>query len=112
MRLPLLATLLLLLLGCPATREAPTPSPKPVPDTELIPEMCRHIGPVSEGGLGCDEGNPTYNSDLPGPPGVPNQSCVDFYTELQDRGYFVNPRCILLVTSCDQIEPARQKLCP
>lgn len=103
--------LALTLIACEPTREAPTPSPKPVPDSQLIPEMCKHLGPKAEGGLGCEEGMPVYNSDIPGPPGVPNQSCVDFYTELQAKGYFVNPRCVMHVTACDQIEAARQKLC-
>jgi hypothetical protein len=109
-----LATVLLALTltACPPPREAPSPHPLPVPDTELIPGMCKHLGPKDQGGLGCDDGNPVYNSDLPGPAGVPNQSCVDFYTGLQNNGYFVNPKCVLSVTACDQVEAARQKTCP
>lgn len=61
--------------------------------------MCKHLST-----LGCEEGKPVYNSDLGGPVGVPNQSCVDFCQELQDSGYFVNPKCVLLVTRCDEVE--------
>lgn len=111
MRTTLFLLAAITLVSCQPTKEAPSPSPKVIPDTELIPQMCQHIGPKDKGGLGCEEGNPVYNSDIAGPPGVPNQSCADYYKELQDRGFFVNPRCILQVPSCSQIEPARQKTC-
>ena len=97
------------ILGC---TQVAVVTPRPIPDTDMIGAMCQHLGPKEKGGLGCEEGKPVYNSDLPGTPGVPNQSCTDFYTELQAKGYFVNPRCILLVSTCDAIEAARQKTCP
>lgn len=68
--------------------------------------MCDHIGPQ---GLKCEEGEPVYNNDLPGPEGVPNQSCAENCKELQTKGFFVNPRCVSTVTACDQIEASRQK---
>jgi len=52
-----------------------------------------------------------YNSDLPGPEGVPNQECADWCRELQDPShmYFVNPRCVSETPSCDKIEEYREK---
>ena len=93
-----------LLLGCPTPTDPITPSPIPPPDTDLCVSMCDHLA-----ALGCEEGQPVYNSDLPGPVDVPNQSCADNCKELQDKGFFVNPRCVLTVKSCDDIEPSRQK---
>ena len=96
----------LLAVGCPGTDPPVTPSPNPPPDTNLCDQMCEHLGP---NGLGCEEGKPVYNNDLPGPAGVPNQSCADNCRELQDKGFFVNPRCVILAPACQDIEPFRQK---
>jgi hypothetical protein len=74
--------------------------------------MCQHIGPVEAGGLGCAEGAPVYDSDLPGPVDVPNKSCTDFCKDQQNNGLYLNPRCLLQIKSCDEIETARQKTCP
>ncbi len=74
--------------------------------------MCKHIGPKSQGGLGCEEGNPVYDSDRPGPAGVPNKTCTDFCVEQQNNGVFINPRCVMKVKSCDEVEMARLKTCP
>jgi hypothetical protein len=94
----------LVLLGCP---HAVTP---PV-DTDLCPAMCQHIGSVLEGGLGCAEGQPVYDSTKPGEAGVPNESCTEFCQHQQANGVSINPRCVMQVTSCDQIEAARAKNC-
>ena len=94
---------LMLVLGCPP-RDAVVPPPNPPPDTNLCGNMCAHLKQ-----LGCEEAESVYNNDLPGPPDVPNQSCEDFCTEMQDKGVFVNPRCVALVESCENIETARQK---
>lgn len=98
----LLAVALLVLAGCPM--DPPIPPPKAPPDTELCGAMCDHLAK-----LGCEEGKPLYNNDLPGPPDVPNQSCADNCTELQKKGFFVNPRCVNTLTACSQIEALRQK---
>jgi hypothetical protein len=68
--------------------------------------MCSHLQ-----GLGCEEGQAVYNSDKPGPTDVPNQSCEDWCTELQDPNhlYFINPRCVALVPTCEDIEVYRKK---
>lgn len=94
--------LFLILTGCPLQPSIPPPNP-PV-DTDLCDEMCTHLQK-----LGCEEGMPVYNSDIPGPVDVPNQSCTDNCRELQDKGFFVNPRCVLGVPSCEAIEAYRQK---
>ena len=111
MRSKFLVVGLLALAGCPKTvdREAPGPSPIKPPNTDLCGKMCQHIGPKDKGGLGCEEGAPVYNSDKPGPVDVPNETCEDFCRTTQDRGAFLNPRCVALVKSCAEIEPARKK---
>jgi len=90
--------LALVLLGCHPDLK-PTPAPGPV--TSMCAAMCRQIGPVSEGGLGCPEGEPTYNDDLPGPVGVPNESCAAFCESQEKSG-------VAGVQSCSEIENARQ----
>lgn len=114
MRLTLAAIvglLAFLALGCPhqVDREAPSPAPIVPPDTDLCGKMCQHIGPKDKGGLGCEEGMPVYDSDKPGPKDVPNVSCEEFCRTSQDRGAFLNPRCVSLVKSCNDIESARKK---
>lgn len=92
----------LLLIGC--LQQPPVPPPTPPVDTNMCDEMCNHLQT-----LGCEESKPVYNNDLPGPVGVPNQSCDDNCRELQAKGYFVNPRCVATVLVCDAIEAYRQK---
>ena len=53
-----------------------------MPDTDQCGAMCLHIGPS---GLKCPEGEPLYNSDLPGPKDVPNQSCEDWCKDQQGK---------------------------
>jgi hypothetical protein len=102
----LLFLVCLALTGCPVAggAEPPTPPPTPPPDTNLCGQMCDHLA-----SLGCEESKPVYNSDKPGPVDVPNQTCQDFCQEIQADGVAVNPRCVSLVTACDQIESFRQK---
>jgi hypothetical protein len=40
---------------------------------------------------------------------VPNQTCTDWCKEMQDRQASLNPQCLLLITSCDQVEEYRAK---
>lgn len=101
---------LALVLGCPVNREPPSPTPNPVPDSELCGAMCAHLG-AGDAGLGCEEGKALYNSDLPGPRDVPNQSCEDWCKQQQGKGVFINPRCVMQVKACAEIEPARQSIC-
>ena len=73
--------------------------------------MCDHLKKNH-----CEEGGDVYDSDRPGPKGVPNLTCAAHCEQLQSRGYFVNPKCILEVKSfspdCPEIEEARQRSCP
>ncbi len=87
---------------------SPVPTPTPAPDSTYCAQMCDHIGPK---GLNCPEGQSVYDSDLPGAAGVPNESCADFCTKQQANGVFINPKCVMQVTSCSDIEAARQKTC-
>ena len=96
-----------LLIGCPHPLQDPeVPPPNPPVDTDWCKAMCDNIGPK---GLSCDEGKPVYNSDKPGPKDVPNQSCEEWCVELQDKGFFINPRCMSVVPTCDDIEDWRLK---
>lgn len=97
----LLVALGLALLGCFGPEE---PEYTPPPDTHLCGEMCSHLAK-----LGCEESQAVYDIDAPGPPDVPNVTCKTFCEKRQKRGVFVNPRCVLEVTSCEGIEPARRK---
>lgn len=74
--------------------------------------MCQHIGPADAGGLGCAEGDSVYSSTLPGEAGVPNMTCTQFCQHQQANGVFINPKCVMQVTACDQIEAARASTCP
>ena len=100
------AVVTLLLLGCPPNKDPVVPPPTPPPDSDWCGTMCQHLQ-----GLGCEEGEDVYNNDLPGPPDVPNQTCEDWCAELQDPEhlYFINPRCVSEVTSCEQIEEYRKR---
>lgn len=107
MKIRILAALAVvaLLVGCPPPKDPVVPPPTPPPDTDWCGTMCDHLKM-----LGCEEGEPVYNNDKPGPVDVPNQSCEEWCTELQDPDhlYFINPRCVSEVTSCDQIEEFRK----
>jgi hypothetical protein len=100
----LLVPFILLTIGCPPDPVVPPPNP-PV-DTDWCGRMCEHLQD-----LGCEEGQPVYNNDKPGPEGVPNQSCEEWCVELQDPDhlYFINPRCVTMAPDCDSIEVYRKK---
>jgi hypothetical protein len=101
-------TLWLCLLVC-ACHQDQIVKPTPKPDSDICVQMCDHIGPKEKGGLGCEEGDPVYDSDKPGPKDVPNETCEEFCKITQNNGVSMNPRCVALVESCDQIEEARAK---
>jgi hypothetical protein len=88
----------------PADPAVPKPPVDEASDPTYCTAACKHLAD-----LGCPEGEPVYNSDLPGPLDVPNQSCADWCKELQDRDAALNPRCLLLITDCTQIEEYRAK---
>jgi hypothetical protein len=92
--------------GCPPPEPKPIPPPNPPVDTDWCKAMCDHLGPDN---LDCEEGTDVYNSDKPGPKDVPNQTCEDWCVEMQDKGLFLNPRCVSTVPSCREIEEYRQK---
>lgn len=96
----------LLLCGCwhQDDREPPSLVPIVPPDTDLCGKMCSHIGPQEKGGLGCEEGSMVFDSDK-----QRIVSCEEFCIDLQGRGAFLNPRCVMLVPSCDRIEEYRNK---
>jgi hypothetical protein len=100
------------LIGChPDVKPDPGPTPGPTPTIDGCAVMCKHLAPVQEGGLGCEEGQAVYDSDLPGTPGVPNESCADFCHKQETNGLSINTACVAQVQSCADIEAARQKTC-
>lgn len=100
------AVLLIVLIACSSTQKSPNPIP--APDSDLCGAMCNHLVQ-----LGCEEGQPLYDSDLPGPRGIPNQSCEGFCQKQQKNGIFINPRCVMWASSCTAVEEMRQgKDCP
>ncbi len=104
--LTLLVAGLLVVASCGPKTVAPGPWPIQPPDTSECSTMCKHLQ-----ALKCEEGLDLYNSDLPGPKGVANQTCADWCEEVQGRGMFQNPRCVKTVPSCDLIEEYRKKTC-
>ena len=107
----MLKLLSFIVLSASACLVPPIPQPVPQPDASYCAAMCVHIGPQ---GLNCPEGMPVYDSALPpsdGGWGAPNESCTDFCTRQQKNGVWINPKCVRLVTTCGDIEAARQKTC-
>lgn len=87
------------LCACPPGREAPSPRPEPMTDTEWCVPMCAHLAELK-----CPEAEPVYDNDL-----KTTVTCAEWCQGLQINGSFLNPRCISRVLTCDQIESARQK---
>lgn len=83
-----------------------TYNPKPIPGEDTCAAMCKHLND-----LHCTEGQPVYDSDLPGPADVPNESCEDFCKQEETNGVDLNPSCVAQVPSCDRIEEWRLKKC-
>lgn len=100
----LVALAAFLLTACPTP--APTPRVVPAPDSDSLGAMCQHLKK-----LGCEEGEDVYDSDVPGDAGVPNVTCEAAYRKMQENGVFLNPKCVLKVTSCSEIEAARKNKC-
>lgn len=78
-----------LLLACPGPKD---------PSSDAYDKMCETLKSLS-----CPEGEDVYNDALGGPEDVPNQSCDDFYRELDEQGFQVNPECVANATSCSEI---------
>lgn len=94
-----------LLVACPPVQEPDVPKPTPTPpDENAMGAMCDHLRELQ-----CEEGKDVYNDNLPGPVDVPNQSCEDFYTELEGQGIPINPQCIAKVPDCSAIEDYRAR---
>jgi hypothetical protein len=104
MKRAILLLSLLVAAGCRQEKDPEIPAPPPAPASD--PAFCAEACAQHEE-LGCEEGEPVYNSDLPGPAGEPNQSCEEWCVEMQERGSALNPACTRLVSSCDQIEEYR-----
>ena len=105
MRKALILSVFFGLSGCPPQPNQ-SPNPLPVPDSDLCGQMCDHLIQ-----LGCDEGRPFYDSDLPGQRGIPNEDCETFCQKQQANGIYLNPKCVIQAKSCLEIEEVRQKDC-
>lgn len=86
--------------------EAKVPAPKPAPDSDLCEDMCNYLTQ-----LGCEEAQPLYDSELPGPRGIPNETCVQWCVKQQAKGLYLNPRCVMQAKSCLEIEELRARNC-
>jgi hypothetical protein len=104
---PFLAAITAALTFCACPPGPVVPGP-PAPDSQFCPAACDHIGP---NGLNCPEGQPLYNESLPGEAGVPNETCTQFCQAQQQNAIFLNPRCLMQVPTCADIEAWRQKDC-
>lgn len=114
MRLPLLL-LLACLTGClPVPKDETTPDPNPVTDDPTTEELtaceraCKHVGPD---GLGCEYGEPVYDSDVEGERGVPNTSCAVFCAKQEANGLEQKPECIAKVGACSEIDEVMNEGC-
>ena len=94
----------LLMIGCPEAGGPDPVTPRPAPHSDQLGAMCAHFQEME-----CSEGDDVYNDSLPGPVDRPNQSCEEFYAELQAKGVEVNPTCALLAPTCPAIEDYRAK---
>lgn len=94
----------LCLLGCASEQSIPKPPPDTASDPTYCEQACTRLAD-----LGCPEGAPVYNSDLPGPVDVPNQTCTAWCRELQERDAALNPRCLMGIQDCAKVEDYRAK---
>jgi hypothetical protein len=105
-RKPLLV-LAFLALSCGPKQPSDAPLAQAQPThSELCPKMCEHFRELK-----CEEGDPYYDNDKPGPADAPNSTCEDFCKEQQAKGVNINPSCAMQAPSCDLIEVYRQKTC-
>jgi hypothetical protein len=98
------STLAIALLVACSTDRVRSPNPLPAPDSDRCEPMCNYLLQ-----LGCDEGKPLYDSDKPGPVGVPNEQCPEWCVKQQANGVFLNPRCIMKAPSCLAVEAYRAR---
>ena len=96
-------------LGCPHPTEI-TPMPPTVTDQDQCTPACVHLRE-----LNCDEGKPidmkkscytdhdcdSHQDCLFGRCTVP---CEDFCRATENEGVFLDPTCVVKITSCDQID--------
>ena len=75
-------------------------------DLDSIDAVCDHLA-----ALGCKEGLTVYNSDSPGPAGVPNLSCSDSYAKRMASGACINVKNLIQSTTCTNIAAAETRGC-
>lgn len=86
--------------------------PDPVPDTEYCWIACEHIGP-SDGGLNCPEGLPLEmkpDACAGADAGATGDciSCQKFCEDTQNNGVWLNPRCVVNIQECSQIDSCQE----
>jgi hypothetical protein len=85
-------------------------SPASVPDTEYCAAACEHIG-SDDAGLSCEEGKPIEMQQGGCDAGVNDTtcvSCVKFCYDTQQQGVWLNPKCVVNIKSCDQIDNCQE----
>jgi hypothetical protein len=88
----------------------PSWNPAPVTDTEYCGAACEHIGAV-DGGLNCEEGKPLEMKPdaCSGPVDDINcVSCKKFCEDTQAQGIWLNPRCVVNLTVCSDIDKCQE----
>lgn len=90
-------------LGCPQpSPKQPEPQPAVITDTESCGPACTVLM-----GLGCDEGMPI---EVPiGDGGVRLATCGEVCRNTQDNGVWLNPQCVMKISSCSQVESCALK---
>lgn len=105
-------------LSCHNVTPGVTPAPPVVTDQSQCQAACDNLKV-----LGCAEANPIdmgtqckHDADCVGPDGKPDVyqscaangaciiSCVNFCTSTEKNGVWLDPTCVALIVTCDQIE--------
>lgn len=84
----------------------PATTPRAPIDSEVLEAACDHLAAI-----GCKEGMLLYDSDNPGPKGVPNTLCTEEYTKRINNGTCVNFKALAQIQSCAAVKAAQQQGC-
>ena len=88
----------------------PVWNPAPVPDTEYCAAACEHIGPA-DGGLNCAEGQPIEMKPDACSGVIDDVNCVSckkFCTDTQQNGAWLNPKCVVNIVVCSDIDKCQE----
>lgn len=107
----IVAVVIMFYAGCTGGGIEPTWNPVPVSDTEYCGPACDHIG-STDGGLNCQEGQPIEMKPDVCSGGIPDEvncvSCKKFCEDTQSHGVWLNPKCIINIQTCSQIDTCQE----